>query len=882
MLNQLIPGTLDRRHSGMWVPIPISIGLIVALAVAAQAYGAPDPFLVTSGQNIRNNHGQGDIVPLHGVNLGSWLLMEGWMCPMDSSGLADNYAVVQTLNNRFGVTAQESLLKTYQDTWITTNDLDNIKALGMNCVRLPFWWGNVQRLDGTWRADAFEKMDWLVTNAWQRGIYTIIDFHGLPGGQSSSDSTAQANQNQYWTSIAFQNQTFLIWSNVAAHFRGNPAVAGYDLINEPFGAPTQAALWSAYTNLYLTVRTADPDHIIVLEGCWSGQGLNWEWNVLPLPSQYGWTNVVYSMHAYAGDTSPSGEKAETDKQVNDFNNHQSWNVPCFIGEFNSHGTQSAWQYSILQYDQNNVSWDNWAYKAIAGGVGNSWGIYDPTGSTWPPKPNIQNDSLGTISNDWSQWKTSAAFAITPFLKQYLGAPIAVADFYTNNGTLTVGSSSGVLSNDQDINLGQPGINLTAVLVANPTNGLLTLSSNGAFTYTPKGGSSGTDTFQYRVFDGYVSSANLAIVTLQAGAPATRLIWTTQPGFATNGSPLGQQPVLQTADPSGNPTTNGLPASLNVTVVQSAGNGPLLGTTSFNIGTSGSNGLVSFANLQINSTGPNNQLTASVASSLPRSLLTNGNFNSPVSAAAPTGWTAWSYGAGYANHEVVTPAASVKGDYDGSYQMTVGATAADGSGGGVYQIVPATAGFSYQLAADSGVQNWWWPSGEMRLFFLDVGSNGLATNVLSVTTGISGYDVGKPYQPYQLATIAPAGTTQAKVEFAGFGGGSVWFDNAALTESSSAPALASATTLPFTVYPPASQTNTISNITDNKNGTFTINFQGTVGAMYYVQTAITLTPPIDWQPLAGSTNIVTNGSGLWSCLSTNSGSQRYYRSVVAYP
>lgn len=802
---------------------------------------------------------------------------------MDSSGLADNYTVVQTLNNRFGVATQESLLKTYQDAWITTNDLDNIKALGMNCVRMPFWWGNVRRLDGTWRADAFEKMDWLVTNAWQRGIYTIIDFHGVPGGQSTSDSTAQANQNQYWTSTAFQNQTSLIWSNVAAHFNGNPAVAGYDLINEPFGAPTQAAIWSAYTNLYQTIRAVDPDHIIVIEGCWSGQGLNWEWNVLPPPTRYNWTNVVYSMHAYAGDTSSSGEKAETDKQVNDFNNHQAWNVPCFIGEFNSHGTQSAWQYSVQQYDQNNMSWDNWAYKAIAGSVGNSWGIYDPTG-TWPPKPNIQSDSISTISNDWSQWKTSTAFGITPFLKQYLGAPIAVADFYTNSGTLTVSSNLGVLANDQDINLGLSGISLSAVLVANPTNGQLTLNTNGSFTYAPNAGFNGTDTFRYRDFDGYVNSANIATVSIMVSnntaSPATQLIWTTQPGLATNGVPFGQQPALKTADQFGNPTTNGLSTTLNVTVAQSAGNGPLSGTTNFNIGTSGNNGVMSFSDLQINSTGPNNQLTASVAPNPPRSLLTNGNFNLPNSTATPTGWTAWSYGGGYANHEVITPAPSVLGNYDGSYQMTLGA-ANTTDGGGVYQIVPATAGLICNLAVASGVQNWWWPSGEIRLFFLDAGINGLATNVLSVTTGISGYDIGKPYQQYQLSTTAPAGTTQVKVEFAGFGGGSIWFDNAVLTESNSLPALAPATTVAFTVFAPASQTNAVLNMTDNKNGTFTLNFLGTVGVTYCVQTATNLTPPVYWLALAGSTNTVTNSSGLWSCTSTNSGSQRYYRSAVTY-
>ena len=119
-----------------------------------------------------------------------------------------------------------------------------------------------------------------------------------------------------------------------------------------------------------------------------------------------------------------------------------------------------------------MSWSHWSYKATAGGVPNSWGIYDPTG-TWPSVPNIQSDSMNTISNDWSKWKTRTAFGTTSFLIRYLGAPLAVADFYTNSGTLTVSSNSGVLANDQDINLGQSGINLTAVLVSNPANGLST-------------------------------------------------------------------------------------------------------------------------------------------------------------------------------------------------------------------------------------------------------------------------------------------------------------------------------------------------------------------------------------------------------------------------
>lgn len=875
--------------------------LSLTLSVPNSSYGALNPFLATNGRDIRNNFGQGDSIPLRGVNLGSWLLMEGWMCPMDSSGLADNYSVIQTLNSRFGVATQESLIKTYQEAWLTTNDLDNIKALGMNCVRVPFWWGNVERLDGSWRADAFEKMDWLVTNAWRRGVYTIIDFHGVPGGQSTSDSTAQANQNQYWTNPAFQTQTAFIWSNVAAHFAGNPAVAGYDLINEPFGAPSQAALWNAYSNLYRTVRSVDPNHIIFIEGCWSGSGLNWEWNVLPPPGQFGWTNVVYSMHAYAGDTSPGGEKTETDKQVNDFKNHLAWNVPCFIGEFNSHGTETAWQYSILQYDQNNMNWANWAYKAIAGSVGNSWGIYDPTG-TWPSKPNIQTDSAAGISNKWSQWKTSAAFGITSYLKQYLGAPWGVEDIYTNNGgdIITVPAASGVLANDHDINLDASGISLSAILAGNPTNGQLVLNSDGSFSYTPNTGFSGTDTFEYRIFDGYVDSANVVPVSVQVVSnvvvgPVAQLIWSTQPTSATNGLPFGQQPALMTADNLGHPSTNGLPALVPVTVVLSAGTGPLLGLTHFNIGTAGSNGVVRFENLQINSAGENDELTALVASSTPASLLTNGNFNTPGSTNTPTGWTTWTFEGGYADHELLTSTQLIDmehgtvypdntGIYDGTYQMTCGCNGTSG-GGGVYQIVAVTPGMEYTLSVESGAEGWWLPLGQIRLFFLDADDNQLGLIQINTTDDIHSpdqYDIGVPYQNWSLSAVAPAEATQVKVEFAGYGGGSVWFDNAVLIESNSIPSFTPATTLPFTVYSPVSQTNAVLGVINNNNGTFSLNFAGTVGAVYYVQSTTNLMPPVNWQPVAGSTNTVTNSDGIWSFTSSNTDPQRYYRSVVTSP
>ena len=166
----------------------------------------------------------------------------------------------------------------------------------------------------------------------------------------------------------------------------------------------------------------------------------------------------------------------------------------------------------------------------------------------------------------------------------------------------------------------------------------------------------------------------------------------------------------------------------------------------------------------------------------QNLLLNGDFNSPSSVAAPDNWSTWSYGGGYANHEMISPVASVMGNYDGSYQMTIGAANTSG-GGGVFQTVLATAGMNYSLSVAAGAQNWWLPTGEIRLFFLDAANAQLGQTVLYTTDSIHNpdtYDVGVAYQLWSLSAVAPVGTTQAKVELAGFGGGSAWFDNAILT------------------------------------------------------------------------------------------------------
>jgi endoglucanase len=366
--------------------------------------------LHTSGTSIVN--AGGTTVQLKGLNLGGWLVMEPWMCPADSGGLPDTYSIITELDSRpgFGVATEQSLITIYQTNWITTADLDNIKNGGFNCVRVPVWWGNFYSITNTtssgWRSDAFAVLDWLVTNCASRGIYVVIDMHGVVGGQSTSDDTGQQNQNQYWTSSVDQGETAYMWMQIATHYSGNSTVAGYDLINEPDNAPSTAAVWAAYTNLYTTVRAADPSHMIILEGTFG----SWNWSMLPNPSLYGWTNIVYSMHEYQFGGNTAAVLTGSTNQVNDFNNHKSWNVPDYIGEWNDMGNGAAcYDQSIYLYNNDGISWTMWAYKATAGLVPNGWGWYDPT--YWPTTPNVSTDSSSTISSDWQQWRTTTSFGV---------------------------------------------------------------------------------------------------------------------------------------------------------------------------------------------------------------------------------------------------------------------------------------------------------------------------------------------------------------------------------------------------------------------------------------------------------------------------------------
>jgi len=107
--------------------------------------------------------------------------------------------------------------------------------------------------------------------------------------------------------------------------------------------------------------------------------------------------------------------------------------------------------------------------------------------------------------DGTDHSTVAIVAIT--VVPVNDAPVAVGDgpFVVDEGGLLTVTAPGVLGNDSD-----PDSALTAVLVAGPAHGTLTLGANGAFVYAHDGSETTSDSFSYRASDGSLGSAPVSV------------------------------------------------------------------------------------------------------------------------------------------------------------------------------------------------------------------------------------------------------------------------------------------------------------------------------------------------------------------------------------
>ena len=391
--------------------------------------------LRTQGMTIRDFYGNN--VTLQGVNLGGFLLNEKWLTGLgagDQPPIEDDWSLREVLQSRFETAAP--LLKIYQDAFFKADDCDILMRMGLNVIRLPIFYRNLQDADGNWITDSqgkidFETIDRIVNSCANNGIYTLLDLHGAPGSQSNTDHTGRANFNKLFEDSpageAFRDQTVRIGEEIAIHYQNHLAIAGYDLLNEPTGAPNPETLWHLYNRLYQAIRSRDPYHIIVMEGIW-------DWDTLPIPAEQGWENVIYQFHFYNWDhdNDLQAHKNFVDAKIAQGTlKQEQYQVPVMIGEFNGFTLPETWEYYLEKFNEKNWSWMLWNYKAHD--PNSNWGLYTHTGynELLPKFRAVQadgspGDSFDDLARKLTKYDTLGHFspnhALIEVVQRFTGVP----------------------------------------------------------------------------------------------------------------------------------------------------------------------------------------------------------------------------------------------------------------------------------------------------------------------------------------------------------------------------------------------------------------------------------------------------------------------------
>jgi Cellulase (glycosyl hydrolase family 5) len=308
---------------------------------------AQQRFVHTQGKELVGPNGAPLL--LRGTNLGNWFEPEGYMFQF-KNGPASPREIEAFFNELIGPEDAAKFWHQYRESYITERDIQFLHETGVNSVRVPLHYELFLPGDD----EDLALLDRLVAWSKAAGIYVILDLHCAPGGQTGANIDDSWNYPWLYESKEAQRQTIEVWKRLAAHYRDEPAVLGYDLLNEPIANFPEIEKYNAdleplYREITKAIRSVDPNHVILLGGA------QWDSNFSVFGPPFD-QNVMYTFHKYW--------VAPTEQSVQpyvDFRN--KYNVPIWLGE--SGENNDGWIAQFVQVlEKNDIGWAFWPYKKM--------------------------------------------------------------------------------------------------------------------------------------------------------------------------------------------------------------------------------------------------------------------------------------------------------------------------------------------------------------------------------------------------------------------------------------------------------------------------------------------------------------------------------------
>ncbi|KIY68275.1 glycoside hydrolase family 5 protein [Cylindrobasidium torrendii FP15055 ss-10] len=342
-------------------------------------------FLHVSGTDIVNENGAP--VVLRGAGLGGWMMMENFISGFPGC----EYQIRDSLADVLGKERAEFFFDKFLENFFTDADAAFFQSLGLNCIRIAVSYRHFEddSNPGVLKPSGLAHLDRAIKYCAAHSIYTIIDVHTAPGGQSGGwHADGGTHIPLFWRHKNLQDRFVWLWEILATHYVENPWVAGYNLLNEPADPhPTQARLTGLYDRLCAAIRAIDDKHIIFLDGNTFAS----DFSKFPDNVRERWgENVAYAIHDYSPFGFPNspevyvGSEEQKARMKATYERKRKWmderGLCVWNGEWGPVYARKAYdgdtteeinrtRYQVLNdqlklYGKDKLSWSIWLYKDI--------------------------------------------------------------------------------------------------------------------------------------------------------------------------------------------------------------------------------------------------------------------------------------------------------------------------------------------------------------------------------------------------------------------------------------------------------------------------------------------------------------------------------------
>lgn len=320
--------------------------LLLGLATASRA----DSLVRIEGRNFIAP--DGGTLLIKGISLGNWLMPEGYMFKFEVA--KSPRQIYGAFDRLLGRERAQAFWRQFRDTYITRDDIAFIKSVGFNTVRIPLHYRLFMDADGNITGEGWFLLDRVLGWVREAGLFAIVDLHAAPGGQTGINHDDGPGYPLMFYVPRDRQLTVKLWRAIARRYAGNPAILGYDILNEPIApyhdvATLNPRLEPFYKEVTAAIREVDPGRVVILAGGqWSSS-----FDMFGTPFT---DNLAYTYHSFWAST-------KRDSIQRHLNFSARYDVPLFLGETGE--LTDEWNVGFRKlHEAHGIGWSFWTYKNL--------------------------------------------------------------------------------------------------------------------------------------------------------------------------------------------------------------------------------------------------------------------------------------------------------------------------------------------------------------------------------------------------------------------------------------------------------------------------------------------------------------------------------------